>query len=165
MDYFSDSGVFQGYLTYMSNYVKGVDCSSRYLVSVDESGYVAINSSPGFPVWAIIVIVIGSIAVITLIISLTVRKIRARRLLKANLGVGNQYTNINTVPSQPYFNNNVNGSSNSFNPNPPNIYSNPPPYSPSPISYNQIQNNQYGTNKFPSNQYSPPPINYQPKPV
>jgi hypothetical protein len=116
-------------------------------------------------VWAIIVIVIGSVAVIALIIFITIRKIKARRLLKAHLGA-NQYTNINSVPSQPYFNNNINGSFNSFNPSPPNpTYSNPPPYSPSPNVYNPIPNNQYGTNQFPSNNYVPPPINFQPKPV
>lgn len=35
IDYYSDSGVYQSTLTYMNNYVRGLDCSNQYLVSVD----------------------------------------------------------------------------------------------------------------------------------
>ncbi len=43
---------------------------------MDNSGYFFINSSPELPVWAIIVIVIGLVAVIALLIFITMRKLK-----------------------------------------------------------------------------------------
>ena len=62
--------------------VSGIDCSKDYLAAIDTSGFVAINYQYVFPMWAIILIVSGSIVIFIAVIYGIV-KLRKNQLLKA----------------------------------------------------------------------------------
>lgn len=102
---------------------------------MDYSGYVSINHTPtDFPVWAILLIVFGSLIIIGVVVLVVIRRVRARKLAQQ---AGGNYNAVEPS-SQPYFNNNPNqgfSANNAYQPNQgfnPSNNQNPQVYNPYP---------------------------------
>lgn len=137
------SGFFQQYLQYMVADGASIDCSNKYLVSLDSYGNVAYNTYSSFPGWAIGLIV--GFVVLVIIVSAVIGKTRRNRRLRANQGFDNynQVDNGNPNPSEPYFNNGGNQQGAYVPPN-------QGPYNPPNQGYNNNNNNN--SNPYQANQ-------------
>ena len=94
LDIFDSSLFRQQHLSYLFNTVKSLDCSLNYMVSLDNSNYLAVNSYDSIkinlPGWAIGVIAGGvSLIVIVLIVIIIICVRRSRSNMNMNPDMNN----------------------------------------------------------------------------
>ena len=152
MEVYDDNGSYKQNLQYGT--IQALDCSAKYLVAVDNSGYISINTSAGsidtdgFPGWAIGLIV--GVVVLFIIVAVVIKFVKKKRA-KAAMGINNYNQIDNQIPPpQPYFPNNqgynpvIVPSNQAFNQNQgyaPNQGYNPyPTQNTNPYSANQPRN-------------------------
>jgi len=101
-----NSGANLQFLNYFDNAIQSVDCSSSYLVTVDDYGYLTINTYSGFPGW-VIGLIVGAVVIIIIVVIVIV-VVKRKQMQRRAQGVYNYNKMDNNTGSNPYFSPNTN---------------------------------------------------------